>query len=304
METQPRITAMTMSNQFYKMTLAEAISHYQQGDLTVKGLLHIYLKIKIGPGWQLKKSQKEICEELGISKSGFYTGLSKLKAEGSINWSTPATTQYCISLPGRVSNLENEECGQEFHDCGNESTIKESNSTIAESQSTIKESNSTIEESNSTIAESQSTIKENKTRKAVLSNGFSDSPDLYSDSYQIFLKSLSDYERENFLKFGLEEARKLPKPPTLPMKWIERNVGELRAKWESFCGTSSNHQSSKFSVWANHPRFNELWQGVCTHGTTGYVVQNIRDTTIKEFCKFCYESPEITEEILSCLNSH
>jgi hypothetical protein len=97
---------MTMSNQFYKMTLSEAISHYQQGDLTVKGLLHVYLKIKIGPGWQLRKSQKEICEELGISKSGFYTGLSKLKAEGSINWSTPATTQYCISLPGRVSNLE------------------------------------------------------------------------------------------------------------------------------------------------------------------------------------------------------
>ena len=316
---------MTMSNQFYKMTLAEAIGHYQQGDLTVKGLLHIYLKIKIGPGWQLKKSQKEICEELGISKSGFYTGLSKLKAEGSINWSTPATTQYCISLPGRVSNLEDEECGQEFHDCGNESTIKESNSTIkesnstiaesnstiAESQSTIKESNSTIEESNSTIAESQSTIKEsqstieeNKTRKAVLSNGSSDSPDLYSDSYQIFLKSLSDYERENFLKFGLEEASKLPKPPTLPMKWIECNVGELRAKWESFCGTSSNHQSSKFSVWANHPRFNELWQGVCTHGTTGYVVQNIRDITIRDFCNFCHESPEIKEEILSCLNSH
>jgi uncharacterized coiled-coil protein SlyX len=297
METQPGITAMTMSKQFYKMTLLEAISHYQQGDLTVKGLLHIYLKIKIGPGWQLRKSQKEICEELGISKSGFYTGLSKLKAEGSINWSTPATTQYCISLPGRVSNLENEECGQEFHDCGNESTIKESNSTIAESQSTI-------EESNSTIAESQSTIEENKTRKAVLSNGSSDSPDLYSDSYQIFLKSLSDCERENFLKFGLEESKRLPKPPTLPMKWIECNADELRAKWESFCGTSSNHQSSKFSVWANHPRFNELWQGVCTHGTTGYVVQNIRDTTIKEFCKFCYESPEITEEILSCLNSH
>jgi hypothetical protein len=156
---------MTMSNQFYKMTLSEAISHYQQGDLTVKGLLHVYLKIKIGPGWQLRKSQKEICEELGISKSGFYTGLSKLKAEGSINWSTPATTQYCISLPGRVSNLENEECGQEFHDCGNESTIKESNSTIAESQSTIKESNSTIAESSPRLRNPSPRLRKTKPEK-------------------------------------------------------------------------------------------------------------------------------------------
>ena len=278
--------------QFYKMTMAEALSHYQQGDLTIKGLLHIYLKIKIGPGWQLKKSQKEICEELGISKSGFYTGLSKLKAEGSINWSTPANTQYCISLPDRVSSLENEKCG-------NQSTIAESNSTIAENQSTIAESNSTI-------AENQSTIAENKSRKAASNNSSSNSPDLYSDFLQTYLISLSERERKNFLSFCQEEAKSLPKPPTLPTRWIERNLEDLKAKWESFCGTSdnsSNHQSSKFSVWANHPRFDELWLGVCTHGTTGYVVQNIRDTTIKEFCKFCYESPEISEEILSCLNS-
>jgi len=292
--------------QFYKMTLAEAISHYQQGDLTVKGLLHIYLKIKIGPGWQLKKSQKEICDELGIGKSGFYTALSKLKTEGSINWSTPANTQYCISLPDRVLNSETEKCGQKFHDCGNQSTIAESQSTIAESQSTIAESQSTIAESQSTIAESQSTIAENKASKPLLNLNHSPSSDLYSDSYQIYLISLSEGERKNFLNFCQEEAKKLPKPPTLPMRWIERNLEDLKAKWESFNGNDdiSNHQTSKFSVWANHPRFDELWLNVCKYGTTAYTIQNIRDTTIRDFCKFCHESEEITKEILSCLNSH
>jgi hypothetical protein len=279
---------MTMSNQFYKMTLTEAIDDYQKGLISATTLLYYYLKIKIGPGWQLSKSQKEICEKLGISKSGFYTGLSKLKAERSINF------QHLQPL-NTVSH-----CQAESTDC----PIK--NGQIGDSSGQIGDSSGQIGDSSGRLRNRRLSpqIGDSKTSKPVSDKGSSDSPDLYSDSYQIFIKSLSEGERENFLEFLPGRSQKLPKPPTLPMKWIERNAEELRAKWESFCGTSSNHQSSKFSVWANHPRFNELWQGVCTHGTTGYVVQNIRDTTIKDFCKFCYESPEITEEILSCLNSH
>jgi hypothetical protein len=152
----------------------------------------------------------------------------------------------------------------------------------------------------------QSLIVENEAPKPLPKLNSSPSSDLYSDSYQIYLISLSEEERKNFLNFCQEEAKKLPKPPTLPMRWIERNLEDLKAKWESFNGNDdiSNHQTNKFSVWANHPRFDELWLNVCKYGTTAYTIQNIRDTTIRDFCKFCHESEEITKEILSCLNSH
>jgi hypothetical protein len=272
--------------QFYKMTLAEAITHYQQGDLTAKGLLHIYFKIKIAPGWSMNKSQKEICDELGIKKTAFYNAISRLKADGSINWSVPDNTKFSISIPFREH---------------------ENDSAIAENQTRNAENQTRNAENQTRNAENQTRNAESKTPKPASNIASSNSPDLYSDSLQIYLISLSEGERKNFLDFCQEEAKKLPKPPTLPMRWIERNVDELGTKWKSFCGTSDDmfpHQSNKFGVWANHPRFDELWLGVCTHGTTSYVVQNIRDTTIKDFCKFCYESPEITEEILSCLNSH
>ena len=258
-----------MSNQFYKMTVTDAIDDYKKGLISATTLLYYYCKITIKPGWKQTLHQQEISKKLGISKPAFYKGIARLKEKELIDFETP--NGVVVSIPA------------ESTDCPISGQIGDSSGQIGDFSGQIGDS---------------------KTSKPVSDKGSSDSPDLYLDSYQIFIKSLSEGERKNFLNFCQEEAKKLPKPPTLPMKWIECNVGELRAKWESFCGTSSNHQSNKFSVWANHPRFNELWQGVCTHGTTGYVVQNIRDTTIKEFCKFCYESPEITEEILSCLNSH
>lgn len=275
-----------MTQQHYRMTLQDAINHYQQGDITAKGLLHIYFKIKIAPGWTMNKSQKEICEELGIKKTAFYNALSRLKAEGSINWTVPESTKFSITLS--------------FHNSGNDSAITNDNSAITNEFSAIAESQTRI-------AENQFANAENKSPKPAPEMTSSDSPDLYSNSSQSFIQSLSQGERENFLKFCQERAFQLPKPPILLTKWIEANAEDLKAQWLNFCGKSddnSNHQSNKFGIWANHPRFDEMWENVCIHGTTGYVITNIKDKTIKEFCEFCMNSDEITEEILSCLNSH
>jgi Transcriptional regulators len=82
----------------YQITLEEAKLHYELGDLTVKGLVHFYIKIRLEPGYILKETKEEICETLGISRAAFYNALSRLKAEGSINWSTSEDTRYSISL--------------------------------------------------------------------------------------------------------------------------------------------------------------------------------------------------------------
>ncbi len=279
--------------QFYKMTIEKALEGYSQGLLTATGLVHLYFEIKLKYGWKGRYKPTNIIAELGISKPAFYKAIAKLQTLGMISIEIHGE----ITVTNTNPNLDEDSILEQ-----SDKVEKVSN---RRQQSPIVDK---ILQMETEISDRRqlSTIVENEAPKPLPNINPSPPSDLYSDSYQIFLKSLSDCERENFLKFGLEEAKKLPKPPTLPMKWIERNADELRAKWKSFCGTSddsSNHQSSKFSVWANHPRFDELWLGVCTHGTTSYVVQNIRDTTIKEFCKFCYESPEISEEILSCLNS-
>lgn len=276
------------------MTLEKALEAYSQGLLTATGLVHLYFEIKLKYGWKAKYKPANIIAELGISKPAFYKAIAKLQTLGLISIEihgeiTVTNTNPNLDRDGdKVESPNVETVSKRRQDSTNGDRILQTETEFSNRRQ-------------------DSTIVENEVSKPLSNLNPSPSSDLYSDSYQIYLKSLSDGERKNFLNFCQEEAKKLPKPPTLPTRWIERNLEDLKAKWESFNGTSddsSNHQSNKFSVWANHPRFDELWLGVCTHGTTGYVIQNIRDTTIRDFCKFCHESPEITEEILSCLNSH
>jgi len=50
-------------------------------------------------------------------------------------------------------------------------------------------------------------------------------------TYKDYIDSLSPNQREKFLEFGLRKAAELPKPPTLPKKWIARNWQELREEF-------------------------------------------------------------------------
>jgi hypothetical protein len=281
-------------SQFYKMTIQKALEGYSQGLLTATGLVHLYFEIKLKYGWKGKYKPADIIKELGISKAVFYKAIAKLQTLGMI----------AIEIHGEITvtntnpNLDRDNIIEQSPNVETVSNRRQ------ESLIVDKSLQMETEVSN---RRQQSTIVENEAPKPLSQMNSSPPSDLYSDSYQIYLISLSPSERKNFLNFCQEEAKKLPKPPTLPTRWIERNLEDLKAKWESFSKASddsSNHQTNKFSVWANHPRFDELWLNVCKYGTTSYVIQNIRDTTIRDFCKFCHESEEITKEILSCLNSH
>ncbi|AFZ27242.1 hypothetical protein Cylst_5207 [Cylindrospermum stagnale PCC 7417] len=68
-----------MTEQHYRITLDEAIAHYQAGWITTTELLGFYFKIF--PNFPVK-SQKEICQELGIKKSAFYAAIIKLDSAG------------------------------------------------------------------------------------------------------------------------------------------------------------------------------------------------------------------------------
>lgn len=279
--------------QFYKMTIEKALEGYSQGLLTATGLVHLYFEIKLKYGWKSKYKPATIIAELGISKPAFYKAIAKLQTLGMISIEIHGEITVTNTNPNldRDNIIEQSPNVETISNRRQESPIVDK---ILQMETEVSD------------RRQQSLIVENEAPKPLPKLNSSPSSDLYSDSYQIYLISLSEEERKNFLNFCQEEAKKLPKPPTLPMRWIERNLEDLKAKWESFNGNDdiSNHQTNKFSVWANHPRFDELWLNVCKYGTTAYTIQNIRDTTIRDFCKFCHESEEITKEILSCLNSH
>jgi hypothetical protein len=138
------------------------------------------------------------------------------------------------------------------HERGNQFATAESQFATAESQFAT--------------AESQFAIAEFKSSKA--------SPDKVSDnspySYQIFINSLSEAEREKFLEFGLKKAAELPKPPTLPEKWVENHHLEL---YEQFKKTPLGKNLPPTKDWANHPQRDSWIAQMREKGEWAFILQ-------------------------------
>ncbi|AVH74413.1 hypothetical protein [Nostoc sp. 'Lobaria pulmonaria (5183) cyanobiont'] len=256
-----------MTEQHYRMTLSDAIAKYQGHDLTAKGLVHFYILIKCRPGWKIRLEHQKVCEELGIAKTAFYSAISRLRSEGSIDWEAPKG--ILVSISGS------------FRECGMDSTI-------AETESANAEWDSTITETESANAEWDSTNAETKSPEPMSSGSFSDSPDLLTDSYQFFSNSLSEGERENFIEFGKKKAAQLPKAPELPLKWIEKNFDELRSQWYKSTGKVSPVQSAK---WETDPRTRD-WLAIIEE--TGNPLEFASDKEKIEFVKWCKETKQFS----------
>jgi len=200
--------------QHYPITTEKAIAHYQAGDITAKGLLHFYLNIRLAPGWTLRETQKQICETLGISRAAFYSALSRLKAEGSINWSTPENTKYSITL--------------------NQSTIIDNQSTNVDEQSTIIDNQSINVDNPSSIVDNPSLIVTVEKPEALPDKG-SGNPSYYSSSsYQIFINSLSEPERERFLNFVQKKIEGFTKPIASIPDWLASTDSTGNPRFEDY----------------------------------------------------------------------
>jgi len=71
------------------MTLEEAIALHQCGLISSTALLYCYLRIRLAPGWKITLHQREISQQLGISKAAFYKGIQRLKDKKLIDWEAP-----------------------------------------------------------------------------------------------------------------------------------------------------------------------------------------------------------------------
>ncbi|WP_016948766.1 hypothetical protein [Anabaena sp. PCC 7108] len=86
-----------------------------------------------------------------------------------------------------------------------------------------------------------------------------------------YTDSLSDSERESFLKFGLEKAKRLPHPPELPYKWVEAHWQEISAEWMKIQGKIPEIQQQK---WENHPYRHEWIEKIRSLGQFGFYAEN------------------------------
>ncbi|TVP63417.1 MAG: hypothetical protein EA343_08165 [Nodularia sp. (in: Bacteria)] len=239
--------------QHYRLTLSDAIAKYQGGDLTAKGLVHFYILIRCKPGWKIRLEHQKVCKELGIQKTAFYNAISRLREEGSINWEAPQGILVSLSI------------SESFRECGMDSASAETESAIAEYESAS--------------AETESAIADSKSPDALDNGQFGDYPDLLTTSYQLFINSLSENERENFLDFGKKKAAELKNPPVqLPLKWIEKNFDELRSQWEKLRGVVRG------SKWESDPRRQEWLDKIRSLGFAGFIFEDGNlDKQRKEF---------------------
>lgn len=73
--------------QFYKLTIKNAIADRKAGKLTTYGLIDYYIRIKIGTeaNKKLILSPHDVCQEIDISISQFYRAITKIKAHSDIS---------------------------------------------------------------------------------------------------------------------------------------------------------------------------------------------------------------------------
>lgn len=116
-------------------------------------------------------------------------------------------------------------------------------------------------------------------------------------TYLDFKDSLSEEERESFLEFGLKLASQLPRPPQLPLKWIEKNWEDLRTQWEKSQGKVSAAQSNK---WENHPQREEWLEKIRHLGPVGFQAEDMPNQKMRrEFYMWAYENKLIWGEMES-----
>jgi hypothetical protein len=212
-----------MTEQHYRITLADVLAQYEIGLITATALVYYYIRIKRAEGWKITLNQGTTCEELGIERATFYKAIAKLEKMGLIKTDDSTGIKLLV-------------CSPQFVDSSPQSV----------------DSSPQFVDSSLQFVDSSPQSVDSQTPEVPPSIG----SDVSTNLYQIFYNSLSNSERESFLEFGNKLASQLPKVPTLPSKWIEKNFEDIRAQWLKSQGVSpaKDAQNAKFD---NHPQREE-----------------------------------------------
>ncbi len=214
-----------MAQQHYRMTLEDVLYQYQCGLISSTALLYYYLKIRLKPGWKVSLHQREISQQLGISKAAFYKGISRLKEKKLIDWEAPN---------GLVVSL-----GQ------NRDTLDRSETPLDKMETVLDRSETPLDK--------METMTPSKTADSKLCGS---SP----NSYQIFFNSLSDYEREKFFYFVREKIKDFSHPINDLEGWLARKneAGQYRFNVYYALFTDGCKEDNSIKIdWEKYPQRDE-----------------------------------------------
>ncbi len=242
-----------MTQQFYKLTLSEAIAQYQCGLISSTALLYYYLKIRLAPGWKMTLHQREISKQLGISKDQFYQGIHRIKEKcPDFQWEAPN---------GIVVSF-----GQNHNSSDKGATVLQ-NHNSSDKITTPSDKSATPSDKSATPSDKSATTTPSNPS---LSQAFSDP----SNSYQIWLNSLSNTAREKFLNFVREKIKDFPKPINDLEGWLAglNQAGQYRFRvyYEMF-QKEVGEAVAPSADWESHPKWQEALAAMRT-GVPRFIV--------------------------------
>lgn len=177
--------------QHYRITLEQAISLYQSGNLTAKGALRFYFLIRLKPGWECRVKAKDLQDLFQMKRSTFWTAMNALVEEGFLNdWQENQTVT--VSLASQNS--------------GQSSKILDSypeNETVIQNSGQL--SNKVDEQEPETLPEEECTNPSNSSQISSQTSINSPSP------LEKFLSTLEG-ERDDFLNFCKTTTSGYPVP--------------------------------------------------------------------------------------------
>jgi hypothetical protein len=184
--------------QFYQLTLEDATALYQSGDLTAKGALKMWVRIRLKEKWHCSLNPKAVQRLFKMSRSTFWRVLHQLAEEGEIEFDEPNS----ISVKRLPQKDDDVPCVEQ----------------PSQKQDSRPKNGTTVPKMGRPSQE-----QDNRSPKRPRVKERKDSTDL-SQIYSNFLQTLSENERETFLKFARAKALSLPEPPQLVEKWIATNL--------------------------------------------------------------------------------
>ncbi|MEM9927460.1 MAG: hypothetical protein AAF915_27600, partial [Cyanobacteria bacterium P01_D01_bin.50] len=217
--------------QFYPITKEEIRQWYQDKLLSTAGYLLAIKKVTKMPGSQMViPNVLQFCREWEISKSAFYRAVNELRQKGYTDWE--ATHGIILKETKKVVSFPSVE-----EKCPTGGTVSHERDGVSHE----RDSESHERDGVSHERDSESHERENRGSKPPPDKN-SRTPQILSDPIQ----TLSDRERESFIKFSRKKAASLPKPPELPMKWIKVNFEELHSEWRE-TKIKKQNQKTKYS---------------------------------------------------------
>ncbi len=190
------------------------------------------MRIRLAPGWKITLHQREISQQLGISKAAFYKGIQRLKDKKLIDWEAPNGVVVILGQNG--DSLDKSE--------------------------TVGQNGDSLDKSETSLDKSE-TLTPSKTLPVKASV-------VPPDSYQIFIKSLSDTAREKFFNFVREKVKDFNPPIHDIEAWLagKNGAGKERSRvyYEMFQSELQERD------WENHSK-REEWIAEIRQGKGRFV---------------------------------